>query len=42
MDIYFQLQIFIDKLKQNRLGAKDTDWVWVTVYMERLGFLCCV
>lgn len=38
MDIYFKLQIFIDKLKQNTLGARDTDWVWVTVYMERLDF----
>lgn len=38
VDIYFELQVFIDKFRQNRLGAGDADLLWVTVYMERLAF----
>lgn len=38
VDISFELQIFIDKFKQTRLGARDTHSVWATVYMERLAF----
>lgn len=38
MDIYFELQIFIDKFKQNRLGARDANLVWATVDMERMAF----
>lgn len=42
VDVYYELQIFIDKFRQNRLGARDAALVWVTVYVERLVFLCCL